>query len=405
MARPPRTPEDDSRDEGEGAQPEERELFRLIIDSAKEYAIFTTDRRGRVLTWNAGAERLTGYRAEEIVGRDAGLIFTEDDQHRGAPEDELATAESRGRAEDERWHRRKDGSRFWGSGILMPIRDGAAFVKILRDNTERKRAEDELTRVRDELEARVQERTAELSQALITLEAEVSERKQAEQSRRELLRQLVTVQEDERRRISRELHDEMGQHLAALTLELHIIEGALPEDSSARGRLLRSRELISRLGQEVHRLALELRPTALDDLGLMATLSNYLDEWSARAGIRVGFHGRGMDGGRVPAHLETTIYRIVQEALTNVLKHAEASSVGVILERHQRSLHLIVEDNGRGFDVEAVMDAPGAGGRIGLVGMKERITMVGGTLSVESSLGGTTVFVRIPTDGSTHHDP
>jgi signal transduction histidine kinase len=139
-----------------------------------------------------------------------------------------------------------------------------------------------------------------------------------------------------------------------------------------------------------------LRPTALDDLGLLRTLSNYAEEWSARTNIAVTFHSTGMEAGRLPRHIETTLYRIACEALNNVLKHSEARHVSIILERREPQASIIVEDNGKGFDVEA-FQSPGNRRRLGLLGMKERATLLDGELTIESSPGqGTTVFVRIP---------
>ena len=312
----------------------------------------------------------------------------------------METAASEGRSEAEGWRVRKDGSLFWGNEIMTAIRnpDGSlrGFAKIVRDLTERKRAEDEVRRARDELEVRVRERTAELTAALESLGREGEERRRTEQDRLELLRRLVAVQEDERRRISRELHDEMGQYLAVMALELKLLRESLPEDSAARGRLEHLQALTSQIGREVHRLALELRPTALDDLGLQKALENFLDEWSERSKIEVEYHC-GLGDERPSPQVETTLYRIVQESLTNVVKHSGARRVGVILERIDGEIQLIVEDDGRGFDAEAATAPSAAGGRLGLLGMKERVAMVGGTLSIESSPGSaTTVFVRIP---------
>jgi len=379
---------------------ESEERHRLLVSEIKDYGIFMLDPEGRVMTWNDGAERLKGYKAAEIIGHHISRFFTDEDIRAGQPWQEIATAAAEGRVEAEGWRVRKDGSLFWGNEIMTAVRDPdgslRGFAKIVRDLTERKRAEDELRQARDELEVRVQVRTAELSRALEDLGREAEERRRNEQDRVELLRRLVTIQEDERRRISRELHDEMGQHLAALTLDLKLVRESLPEDLAVRRRLEHLQNLTNQLGREVHRLALELRPTALDDLGLQTTLENFLAEWSARTSIAVEFHC-GLGPERPPPLIETTLYRIVQEALTNVLKHAEARRVGLILDRVDGHFRLIVEDDGRGFDSDAVTDRSAAGGRLGLLGMKERVAMVGGDLSIESRPGSaTTVFVRVP---------
>jgi signal transduction histidine kinase len=268
--------------------------------------------------------------------------------------------------------------------VLTPLGEGGArgFVKVLRDLTDRKRMEDALREARDELEARVEERTAELTRA--------------HEARVELLRRVVTAQEDERRRVSRELHDGLGQELTALILGLKALEQAVPEDAPGRDRLREVEATVGRIGREAHELALDLRPTALDDIGLAPALSAYVTRWSERCGLAADFQAVGLDGDRLPRDVETTVYRVVQEALHNVAKHAAARRVSVIVERRGDELTALVEDDGRGFDTEGVGSRSGRRG-LGLLGMRERVGLVGGTLLVESGDGaGTTVRARIP---------
>lgn len=270
----------------------------------------------------------------------------------------------------------------------------------IRDITDRKRAEAGVREAHGLLERRVQERTAELARTNQALTSEVEGRKIAEAARQDLLRRLATAEEDERRRIARELHDQMGQHLAALGLGLKSLRDGSPTESPAGRRLRQLQDLTDNLGREVHNLALELRPTALDDLGLRTVLTNYAEEWSGRSGVEVDFHGNGAQRGRLPSEVETALFRVVQEALTNVLKHAQARHVSLILQCSASQVLLIVEDDGRGFDAEAGLKATGAGDRLGLLGMRERLTLVGGSVTVESTLGnGTTVFAQVPLVG------
>lgn len=275
--------------------------------------------------------------------------------------------------------------------------DGSPVIQCnIRDVTDRKRAEDALREAHAELEKRVQERTAELARANASLTAEIAARNLAEVARQELLQRLATAQEDQRRRIARELHDQMGQHLAALSLGLKSLEGVTPEPSPGRERLRQLRELTDTLGKEVHQLALELRPTALDDLGLFTALTNYAEAWSARSGIAVDFHGNELERERLPPSVETTLYRIVQEGLTNVLKHARARNVSLVLRRTPGQVLAVLEDDGQGFEEEKDMPA-GSRPRLGLLGMRERAELVGGTLTVESAPGkGTAIYVRVP---------
>jgi PAS domain S-box-containing protein len=247
-----------------------------------------------------------------------------------------------------------------------------------------------LREAHDRLEGRVAERTAELAQANEAMKGEVAAHEQAEAARRELLQQLVTAQEGERHRLARELHDQMGQHLTALGLGLKVVKDVTPDTSPARERLQQLQELADLMGKEVHQLALELRPTALDDLGLHTALGNYVEAWSERSRVEVDFHSTGLDGDRLVPPLETALYRVAQEALTNVLKHAQARRVSLILRRSRDQVLLVVEDDGRGLDLEGGLKAAAAG-RLGLLGMQERLALVGGTLAVESTPGNALV--------------
>jgi two-component system CheB/CheR fusion protein len=150
-----------------------------------------------------------------------------------------------------------------------------------------------------------------------------------------------------------------------------------------------------RISEEVRRLAVQLRPSVLDDLGLALALSTYVEQWSAQAHVAIDLHSTGLDGERMPLAVETTIYRLIQESLTNVLKHARATEVSVIVERRADEVRLIVEDDGAGFF--ATPAVPGAVPQLGLIGMQERVMLLGGTLTVETAPdNGTTIFARIP---------
>jgi signal transduction histidine kinase len=251
-------------------------------------------------------------------------------------------------------------------------------MKVLQDLTDRKRMEDDLRRARDELEAQVAERTADL-------QSEIEHRK-------DLSRRLGTAQEDERRRVSRDLHDTIGQLMAGLSLAFKAVEtsGHLP--AAAAAKLAEAQQVANALGKEVNALAVRLRPTALDDVELEPALGQLVTEWSARAGIPADFQAVGLGPGRLPADVETAIYRVVQEALTNVARHAGAAQVSVTVTRSTGLVTAVVEDDGAGFDPAEAPD-----GRLGLLGMRERVALVGGEADVESSPGGgTVVLARIP---------
>jgi two-component system CheB/CheR fusion protein len=386
------------RKEAEQQMRASEERLRLVVETAEDYAIMLLDAEGRYTDWNVGAEKVFGYTKEEAVGQPTEIIFTPEDRAAGAPAQELRTADEKGRAADERWHMRKDGTRFYCSGVMVALRLGRGYAKIARDLTAQKRMQEELERGGEELERRVEERTAELAEANSAMREEVRVRRRAERERLALMRRIVTTQEDERRRISRELHDQLGQSLTALRLKLEGLKGEAGKRSKLQARIDELVEIARRLDSDVDFLAWELRPTALDDLGLIVALSNYAKEWSKHFGVKVNFHSAGLGDARLEPLVETTLYRVAQEALNNVAKHAAAASVDMLLERRDGHAVLIVEDDGLGFDADG-FEADGEGRGMGLIGMRERVVLVGGTAEVESTPGGgTTVFVRVPVE-------
>jgi PAS domain S-box-containing protein len=238
------------------------------------------------------------------------------------------------------------------------------------------------------------------SQSLIHwMMRDVTARKRAEAARVELLGRLVTAHEDERRRVARELHDSVGQLLTALTLAVKAAREAAPLPPASEARLGEVEQVAHELGQAVRDLAVRLRPPVLDDLGLDAALAQHLRNWSAGVGIAVDYQPSGIEAQRLPPEVETAIYRIVQEALTNVARHARARQVSVVVARHAGHVAAVVEDDGVGFDPETAKGQP-CGKRLGLVGMQERAALAGGTLDLESRPGcGTTVIARFPIAG------
>jgi PAS domain S-box-containing protein len=357
------------------------------------------DAEGRIESWNVGAEHIFGYTEAEVVGQHTAVIFTPEDRAKGADEQEMKTARDRGRATDERWHLRKDGTRLYVSGALYALRANntvTGYVKIARDLTERVRAEEELRHAHDELEDRVRERTIELAQVNESLRDEISQRIKVERERMRLFREIVRAQEDERRRIARDIHDHLGQQMTALRLNLSALERGCSEDGELREKLEQTKTIAERLDADVDFLAWELRPAALDDIGLAEAVGNYVRQWSQHAGVKAEFHTAGMDTERLAPETETNLYRITQEALNNPMKYARAKRVDVLLERRDHQVVLIVEDDGVGFDPKRQASGDGDKG-MGLIGMRERAVLVGGTLEIESAPEqGTTIFARVP---------
>ena len=259
----------------------------------------------------------------------------------------------------------------------------------------------------EQLEQEVTRRTEELSRVNKTLLQEIAVRENAE---REIKRQshnlqqlstkLMNAQEAERQKISRELHDVMGQSLTAMSLNLAALQKDTASQISpmAQERLTESRELLNHILEQVRELSRTLRPSLLDDLGLVPTLRWYVKRYAARADIDVAFQTRNLEE-RVPPDVETAIYRIIQEALTNVTKHASATSVQLLLERQGTVLKVSVNDNGRGFErsqQESAEEGISTHG-IGLLGMQERISLLKGEFSCQSVPNqGTTLSMTIP---------
>ena len=215
-----------------------------------------------------------------------------------------------------------------------------------------------------------------------------------------LLERLVSVQEEERRRIARNLHDHLGQQMTALRLSVGALKDDTLSPADLRLRLEGIDKIASQIDRDVDFLAWELRPAALDDVGLSAALETIVRDWSAANGVDAEFHG-SPEAARLAGESESHLYRIVQEALNNVSKHAAATHVSVLLEHQDREVRVIIEDDGRGFDAEQA--AAGLTHRgLGLTSMQERAALIGGHVEFESAPGrGTTVFARVPIRATT----
>lgn len=282
---------------------------------------------------------------------------------------------------------------------LLPYRtlderiDGVVITMV--DVTEHTRVREELRRAGELLEDRVAERTRELATANEALRIEVAERKRSEEGRMDLLAQLVSAQEDERRRFALDLHDQLGQQLTSLRMKLESLKSE--EDRTAvRDVLEELQAIVKQLDDDVDFLAWQLRPGALDDLGLAAALSNYIRQWSEHFSIPAEFRAGDLQNARLDPRIETNLYRMAQEALNNCAKHSECTRAAVLLERRDHHAILIVEDDGIGFEPLTY----GEEGKWGLIGIRERTLLLGGTVEVESTPNnGTTIFVRVPLIG------
>jgi PAS domain S-box-containing protein len=371
------------------------EELSLVFRSITEYAIFTLDPQGRVTLWNEGAERVFGYSAGEMLGAPTSILFTPEDRARGADEQEIRDAVATGRAADERYHLRKDGSRFYASGVLFPVRDtsGAVtgFVKVCRDLSDRKRKEDVQREEQATLEGRVADRTRELA-------TELAERRAAEQNARLLLSRLITLQEEERRRIARDLHDHLGQQVTALHLQFAALKKQLgAEGSEALARLEDTHAVFTQLDKDLDFFTWELRPGALYNLGLVAALTDFVGAFAQNYELRVSFESVGVNDGNLHQDVEINLYRIAQEALNNVYKHAKASRADVLLQQSDGRVILTFSDDGVGFAADEQSQRGPLERGLGLLGMKERATLLGGAVEIESTPGqGTSVIAIVP---------
>jgi PAS domain S-box-containing protein len=250
----------------------------------------------------------------------------------------------------------------WVENHLCPSIDGGV-IKFQRYITERKRVEVALRR--------------------------------GEEERTQLIHRILTAQEEEGRRISRELHDQCGQQVSLVSLKLAALKRAAEDRPDLRTQIESLEVIVRQLDSDIDSLSWTLRPAALDELGLVPALSNFTTTWSHHSGVRSTLHTNGMDDHRLTGDIETVLYRLLQESLSNVAKHAEATEVQILLSRHVGHISLIVEDNGKGFVVDEASGSTAK--RLGLVGMRERAALVHGAVVFESQPGsGATVFVRIP---------
>jgi PAS domain S-box-containing protein len=334
------------------------EYLALLLATATD-AVVTTDESFIVTGWNAAAETIFGRRTDEVLGQPLALVFRTsfvEAERAGALRMLAETGGFRG----ELRYQRSDGRRVHLESRVAPLLDSdgkrIGYVSVNRD---------------------------------------ITERSYAEEAVRSLLKEVLTAQEVERRRIARELHDETAQTLTSLLVGLRAVEEAqdLP---SALGGTSALRGLVSVALEGVKRMSRGLRPSVLDDLGLQEALERLGQEVSRSNGFVVDVDATGPRLPRLPEAVETALYRMVQEALTNASKHASPKAVSVLIHRNPSEVRLVIEDDGKGFDASE----PLSEGQVGLVGIRERTHLVGGSVTVESSPGrGTTICVSVPLPG------
>ncbi len=360
------------RTQAEVALRESQEQLHSVVQSTDE-GIISLNSQGKVILWNTGAESLFGFTMKEMQGQTLERIIPE--RFRRAHQQGISRASQAG-------GKTVEGEMFELMGLR---RDGSEFPLELSLGYWHKRGEIFFTGIVRDITVR-----RETEQALHRRERELE---QSQDELRALGAQLISAQEDERRRLSRELHDDMNQRLAVVALEIQSIQNTLPESDPMQKTLQHLNDQVSSLSDNVRHLAYQLHPSILDDLGLVVALQSSIKEFSQWESIPVTFQPRDVPQA-LPQDISSCVYRVTQECLRNVAKHAQASQVSVEVRGLEEGLQLVITDNGKGFNPEAVR--PGTQG-LGLIGMKERIRVVQGTFDVKASKGkGTTITAWIP---------
>jgi PAS domain S-box-containing protein len=362
-----------------------QEQAAAILDSITD-GFVALDSEWRFTHVNAEAERINGIRREDQIGKSQWELFPAtrgtllEREWRRAVAEQVAV-------QFEFYYEPWDA---WFQNKAYPTKDGGLSV-FYHDVTARKRSEELLQKTHSELEQRVRERTRELSRANARLERQIARRKKVEEARTDLLRRLVHAQEEERRRIARELHDDLTQRLAVVAIDAGTLERlpGCPQDVGKRAHGIH--EQMVALSESVHSLSRQLHPAILDDLGLVDALRSECLSLEQRDGIAVEYSTRDVPVD-LPHGVALSIYRVAQESLRNIARHARSPQASVRLVANERELVLRVRDRGVGFEVAA----RGKSG-LGLESMRERVRLIRARLTIHSRPGeGTRITVRVP---------
>lgn len=321
--------------------------------------VYAIDENGIIFLSNSYLDLMFGYKSGELTGQPDSIL--KDDVLSEQSEAKTAIANSLGRHgfwTGVSYNRHKNGSQFATIVRIWTVQGGSKSVRIF-----------------------VHEPVTTHSEA----------------THLQILKRLDAAQEAERYRLARELHDQLGQDITALTLGIASLTNEVADNPIALAKLDHLREIIKQLNQQVHDIASELRPIVLNDSGLEMALLNLIETWAGRTGIKVDLQVEGDRDRRLPIAVETALYRVTQEALTNIFRHAQAQKVQVLLNVTSENVSLDVVDDGRGFDVDSVRSVALTGQKLGLLGMEERIALVSGTfLVVSAPEKGTRLEVKVP---------
>jgi PAS domain S-box-containing protein len=358
-------------------------------------AVISTDQAQRITLFNQTAEKMFGYAEEEVLGQPLNLLIPEEfrEVHCHHPKNSADAVENNCLLA-EHWlvfGRRKDGTEFPMGTASSKLELGGEemFTILCTDVTRQVRAEEALLAAHDQLEMRVLKRTEELSDSNAALELEIEERKAAQEEVLQLSTKLMRVEDEERRRLARELHDGAAQNLVPVALNLHQLRKALEGNKVEIVRLDESLQFLEQCTSELRTISYLLHPPMLEELGLGRALRGYVEGFRKRSGIDAVLQApRELSG--LSFEVELTVFRIVQEALSNVLKHSGSPTALVMVIRDKNELTIEIADQGRG--IASGKDARG----VGLGGMLQRVRLLRGKLTIQSNKDGTTIRARLP---------
>ena len=368
----------------------ETPLAAAVLSSLRT-AVIATDLEGKIVYWNAFAEGLYGWPAKEVIGHNVAELQEISGNER--PLAEIISAVKAGQTLAEHFAlRKKDGASLSALATHSPLAETngrlMGIVTAIHDSGDHKGSAQERSEIRypllesrQELEKIVQERTMELNAATDSL--------------RELSGRLLRMQDDERRRIARELHDSVGQLLAAVSINLASVESEVEKLSPAAARAVSENlALVAEINKEIRTISHLLHPPLLDEAGLVSALSWYVRGFSERSRIRVTME-ISPDFPRPTKEMEIAIFRIVQESLTNIHRHSGSAEASVRVVQNNGRVLVEIKDSGKGIPQKSSPNLPGRAG-VGIRGMRERIRQLGGVLDIRSDDRGTTVEAILP---------
>lgn len=353
--------------------------------SAAKVAIIITDVAGVIVYWNPFAEELYGWPSKEVVGRNIMEIAVgkETERQAKAHMDSLQTGKS---WTGEFQVRCQDGKYLTALVTLSPLTDAGGtmtgIIGVSQDLSARKHAEEQLRNAQAELEKRVQERTAELNRANKGL--------------RDLSGRLMQLRDEERRRLARDLHDSVGQLLAAMSMNIAGVQSQSHKlDLAGAEAVAENAALVKQISDEIRTISYLLHPPMLDEAGLATALQCYVEGFSQRSKIRISMEiSNGF--GRLTSELEIAIFRTVQECLTNIHRHSESSTAAIRIHQENGRVLVTVRDTRKGIPLELLPHINSDGGGVGFRGMRERLRLLGGSLKIDSTRSGTLVTMTLP---------